>query len=68
MLVEDNRVAYRKLRGEIGEWLERNHILNAMPELLPSELYADASHPLTQGYRMLAERIHADPKFRSWLK
>ena len=67
MVVEDNRATYRKLRGEISEWLKQNQIPNAMPETLPSELYADASHPLTQGYQMLAERIYADPQFRSWL-
>jgi len=68
MLAEDNRAVYRKLRGDIGEWLKQNHFAHAIPETLPSELYADASHPLTQGYRMLAERIYADPQFRSWLQ
>ena len=68
LLAEDNRATYRKLRGGIGEWLKQNQIPNAIPESLPSELYADASHPLTQGYQMLAERIYADPQFRSWLR
>ena len=68
LLAEDNRAACRKLRDGIGEWLKQNQIPNAIPESLPSELYADASHPLTQGYQMLAERIYADPQFQSWLK
>jgi hypothetical protein len=68
MVAEENRVIYRRLRGEIGDWLKRNEIPNSVPESLPSELYADASHPLTQGYQMLAERLYADPQVRSWLK
>jgi hypothetical protein len=39
-----------------------------VPEALPSALYADASHPLTQGYELLARRICADEMFRNWLK
>jgi hypothetical protein len=35
---------------------------------LPSELYADASHPLTQGYELLAKRLCQDPGFVAWLK
>jgi hypothetical protein len=68
LVAEDNRPTYHKLRGEISEWLKQNQIPNAIPETLPSELYADASHPLTQGYQMLAKEIYADPQFQSWLK
>ena len=67
-LAEDNRAVCRGLRGEVAEWLNQNRIPNAIPESLPSELYADASHPLTQGYQMLAERIYADPQLHDWLK
>jgi hypothetical protein len=38
-----------------------------VPETLPSPLYADASHPLTEGYELLAGRISRDPAFRAWL-
>ena len=68
MVAEDNMATYRKLRGEISEWLKQNQIPNAIPETLPSELYADGSHPLTQGYQLLAKEIYADPQFQSWLK
>ena len=68
LLVEDNRAIYRKLRGDVGEWLKQNQIPSAIPESLPSELYADASHPLTEGYHKLAERIYADPQFGAWRK
>jgi hypothetical protein len=68
LLVEDNRPAYRTLRDAMDEWLTQNQIPHALPEVLPSELYADASHPLTEGYRLLAQRLYADAKFQKWLK
>jgi hypothetical protein len=68
LLVEDNRATYRKLRGDMGEWLKRNQFPRAIPDALSSELYADASHPLTEGYHLLAQRIYADPEFQEWIK
>ena len=50
MLAEDNRPAYRKIRDGIAAWLGQNQIPAVVPETLPSDLYADASHPLTDGY------------------
>jgi hypothetical protein len=68
MVAENNQAGYCRVRDGIGEWLKENQIPNAVPDSLPSELYADASHPLTQGYQILAGRIYADPQFQSWLK
>ena len=51
----------------MAEWLQKNQTPNAIPEALPSELYADASHPLTAGYELLAKRICAEDGFRNWL-
>lgn len=68
MVAEENRATYLTLRDGIRAWLEQNQIPNAIPATLPSELYADASHPLTQGYQMLANEIYSDPHFQSWLK
>jgi hypothetical protein len=67
MLLEDNRPAYHKIREEIAKWFTENGIPNAVPETLPSPLYADASHPLTSGYELLAQRIYQDEVFRGWL-
>jgi hypothetical protein len=35
---------------------------------LPTALYADASHPLTEGYALLAKQIYGTEDFRSWLR
>jgi len=67
LLAEDNRPTYRQLRTEIVTWLSQNGILHLAPEALPSTLYADASHPLTNGYDLLAKRLRSDPVFQRWL-
>jgi hypothetical protein len=67
MMAEDNRPAYRKIRDGIAAWLKQNNVPTVVPELLPSELYADASHPLTAGYELLAKHISADETFHNWL-
>jgi hypothetical protein len=68
LMAEDNRPEYRKIREGIAAWLGQNQIPAVVPEVLPSELYADASHPLTAGYEMLAKRIFADEGFHKWLE
>ena len=68
MMTVENRAAYQGIRDGIAAWLRQNHVRVVVPEALPSAFYADASHPLTQGYELLANRIGADETFRNWLK
>lgn len=68
MIAEDTRAPYHEIRAGIVAWLKRNGIPSLAPEPLPSQLYADASHPLTEGYKLLARRLYADETFRAWLK
>ena len=67
-MAEDNRPAYRKIRDGIAAWLTQNQVPHLTPETLPSALYADACHPLTDGYRLLAKRLYADSAFQQWLR
>ena len=67
IMAEENRPAFRRLRDGIAEWLAKNRVAHVVPELLPSGLYADASHPLTEGYRLLAERLCKEEAFREWM-
>ena len=66
MVAEDQRPDYRKLRDGVNAWLTANRVVHIVPEALPSALYADASHPLTEGYALLAGHIARDPAFRQW--
>ncbi|HZR19992.1 MAG TPA: hypothetical protein VFE51_22095 [Verrucomicrobiae bacterium] len=67
MIAEDNRAPYRQLHDGILSRLRQNGIPSIAPEPLPSELYADASHPLTKGYELLARKLYADETFQRWL-
>lgn len=67
IMAVENRQGFHRLRDGIAEWLTKNHIAWVVPDTLPSALYADASHPLTEGYQQLANNLHSDMVFRKWL-
>jgi len=56
---------YREMKSEIKAWLRQNNVPYYMPEVLPGELYSDASHPLSEGYEMLAKELFENESFRS---
>lgn len=66
MVAEASQPPYRTLRDGVTTWLEEHKIPHLVPETLPSELYADASHPLTDGYALLARRTLESEAFQSW--
>jgi hypothetical protein len=57
MLSPANAEVYRGILNEAGAWLTENDIAFFLPHMLSSDLYADLSHPLSQGYALLAEEI-----------
>ena len=63
MLKPDSLAAYQKLKGQVAAWLQEQEIPHFVPDPLPSELYADASHPLAEGYRLLAQQLYAHEAF-----
>jgi hypothetical protein len=63
----ENHPAFRQLRDGIVDWLAKNQITHVVPETLPSVLYADASHPLTEGYQQLAKNLGGDAVFQKWI-
>jgi hypothetical protein len=67
IMANENRPAFRRLHDGIADWLVKNHVAHVAPETLPSLLYADASHPLTEGYQMLAAALHRDAAFQKWM-
>ncbi len=67
LLTEASRQRYRRRLHQARTWIEAQGIPCVVPEVLPSELYADASHPLAKGYRLLAQRLLADETFRRWV-
>lgn len=68
LMAPQNRPAYRTIRTHITHWLYQNQIPHVLPETLPSLLYADASHPMTAGYALLAKRLWETHTFQAWLR
>jgi hypothetical protein len=64
----ESQAGYRKIHDGVAGWLEEQRVPHLAPPALPSPLYADASHPLTQGYEALAKTVWGDAGFQKWLK
>jgi hypothetical protein len=65
MLKGDSIEMYRKIKNKIEIWLQQNNIPFYIAPALPSELYADASHPFDKGYAMLAKQLFENKSFKS---
>jgi hypothetical protein len=67
LMAEENRPKFRRLRDGVIDWLTKSGVRHVVPDTLPSPLYADASHPLTEGYQLLASRLYNDATFQEWV-
>lgn len=61
----DSIDTYRNMQAEIKIWLRRNNVPYYMPDVLPSHLYVDTSHPLGAGYAALAKQLFENDSFTS---
>jgi hypothetical protein len=68
LVAAENKPAFETLRDGIIAHLKNSSATFVSPETLPSELYADASHPLTAGYEMLARHLLENTTFQQWLQ
>ena len=68
LLSAESRQSYRRLKSGVKEWLQAQGAAHFVPEALPSEEYADASHPLSSGYERLAEQLLSEAAFQQWLE
>jgi hypothetical protein len=67
LLMPESRERYQKIKSTITAWLEEKQVPHKVPAPLPSACYGDASHPLAEGYKQLAQQILKEPFFRSAL-
>ena len=67
MIAPEQRPTFHGLRDGIAAWLASERVPAIVPPTLASPLYADASHPLTEGYAELARQLSQDQTFRNWL-
>jgi hypothetical protein len=66
MMEGQNLETYRAIKRMIETWLDEQQIPHYVPPALPSDLYADASHPLGEGYAALAKQILAHRSFKKF--
>ena len=63
ILTAASRRIYIRRKGQVEAWLGEQGIAYWAPDALPSELYGDASHPLSAGYARLAAQLRQHPAF-----
>lgn len=66
MLTPESGAVYAAIKERIVAWLEQQRIPYYAPSALPSDLYADASHPLADGYARLAAQILEQEAFKEF--
>lgn len=67
MMTPENRTIHAGIQDGIVAWLKREGVAVVVAEPLPGDLFADASHPLTDGYRQMADRLLVNETFKAWL-
>jgi hypothetical protein len=65
MLKTKSYDVYQEMKSKIETWLRQNNVAYYIPSPLPSELYRDASHPIAEGYALLAKQLVENPSFKS---
>jgi len=65
MLTDENAAAYRAMKSGMERWLRDNGVAFFSPPPLPAEHYVDASHPVGEGYAVLAGMLLEDPSFQA---
>lgn len=68
MLTPASLDKFRKIQQDICAWLKNQNIEYMLVPDLPSEMYADASHPLDKGYDLIADTLLQSPIFTPYIK
>ncbi|MBA4388532.1 MAG: hypothetical protein C0404_11160 [Verrucomicrobia bacterium] len=66
MIKEAGREKYRNIVAGYKKWLEDNKVPHYVAETLPTDLYADSSHPLTEGYAAIADQLLKNEAFKAF--
>ena len=66
ILSEESHKGYRSVLASMESWLEKNDVDYLSASDLPSEYYADASHPLAPGYARIAGELWGTGSFQRW--
>lgn len=67
LMTPKSRDEFIAIKQEMIAWLRERQVRFIAPDPLPSELYADASHPIAAGYALLAQQMMNTPEFREFM-
>ena len=68
IISDENQSLFDERVVRVERWLKERKLPYLLPEVLAFDLYGDASHPLTEGYRQMAETLWSEPLFQTWLR
>jgi len=66
MLTEQSQVTYNAIKNQIEACLQEKGIRYCIVDRLPMDMYADASHPLPEGYVIVAKQL-LDGGLLNWI-
>jgi hypothetical protein len=67
MLTEANAATYNAIKDQAAAWFRENNVPCFLPSPLPAAQYVDASHPIGEGYALLAQQLLEQPSFTSFI-
>ncbi|MDZ4199508.1 MAG: hypothetical protein U1E27_09515 [Kiritimatiellia bacterium] len=67
MLTEPGWTRYREFHAHAMETVRKRNLPVVALSVLESELFADASHPMAEGYRRMARELLETPEFRAMI-
>jgi len=67
VLTKESRARYAAMKQEMQRQLQAMQVGCFTAPDLPSAYYADASHPLKEGYREMAQKLCEAKSFQAWL-
>ena len=67
VLTRESLDRYHGARHSVDAWLSSNGVRYHSISDLPSEWYADASHPLEAGYQEIGRALHGSSAFSGWM-
>jgi hypothetical protein len=67
MLTKQGLATYNQLKLSVSAWHDQQGIPYTVPDALPSQTYADLSHPTAEGYALLAQQLVEEKSFRRFL-
>jgi hypothetical protein len=67
MLNDADAATYSKIKTQVAAWFQQNSVPYFVPDALPAAHYVDASHPIGEGYALLAKQLLGQPEFQALL-